>query len=80
MTRLLGRTLGETVEITLDLDPELWPVVVDPAQLDAALANLSTQCARRHAKGGSLIFVTGIASSMQIMRRQRPTSPPATMP
>jgi len=42
ITRLLSRTLGEDVEISLHLSTELWPVVVDPAQLEASLTNLAT--------------------------------------
>ena len=59
ITRLLGRTLGETIEISLDPDPDLWPVVVDPAQFDAALANLATNARDAMPNGGSLIIVTG---------------------
>src|SRR6202034_307620 len=31
--KLLKRVLGEAVEIALELEPEIWPVIVDPAQL-----------------------------------------------
>jgi len=59
ITRLLSRTLSEDIEITLDLDPKLWPVVIDPAQLDAGLTNLATNARDAMPKGGSLIVVTG---------------------
>jgi signal transduction histidine kinase/ActR/RegA family two-component response regulator len=59
ITRLLGRTLGESIEITLDLDPQAWPVVIDAAQLDAALTNLATNARDAMPGGGSLIIVTG---------------------
>jgi two-component system, chemotaxis family, CheB/CheR fusion protein len=58
ITRLLSRTLGEDVEITLDLFPELWPVVVDPAQLEASLTNLATNARDAMPDGGSLMVVT----------------------
>jgi two-component system, cell cycle sensor histidine kinase and response regulator CckA len=32
ITRLLSRTLGEQVEISLDLSSDVWPIIVDPAQ------------------------------------------------
>jgi two-component system CheB/CheR fusion protein len=59
ITRLLGRTLGEDVEIALHLSPELWPVVVDPAQLEASLTNLATNARDAMPDGGRLMVVTG---------------------
>jgi two-component system CheB/CheR fusion protein len=58
ITRLLTRTLGEDVEISLELAPELWPVVVDPAQLEASLTNLATNARDAMPEGGRLIVVT----------------------
>ena len=58
ITRLLRRTLGEDVEISLDLTPELWPVVVDPAQLEASLTNLATNARDAMPDGGRLMIVT----------------------
>jgi PAS domain S-box-containing protein len=58
ITRLLSRTLGEDIEISLDLSPELWPVVVDPAQLEASLTNLATNARDAMPDGGRLIVVT----------------------
>src|SRR6516162_10101189 len=58
ITRLLSRTLGEDVEITLDLSPQLWPVVVDPAQLEASLTNLATNARDAMPDGGSLMVAT----------------------
>jgi PAS domain S-box-containing protein len=57
--RLLERTLGEQVQITLDLNPDTWPVVVDPAQLEASLTNLATNARDAMPGGGRLIIVTG---------------------
>jgi signal transduction histidine kinase len=31
IARLLSRTLGERIEVSLDLAPDLWPIVADPA-------------------------------------------------
>jgi signal transduction histidine kinase len=56
--QMLSRTLGERVEITLDLAADLWPVVVDPAQLAAALTNLATNARDAMPKGGRLTIVT----------------------
>ncbi len=59
ITRLLRRTIGEDVEISLDLAAELGPVVVDPAQLEASLTNLATNARDAMADGGRLMIVTG---------------------
>jgi two-component system CheB/CheR fusion protein len=59
ITRLLRRTIGEDIEISLDLTAELWPVVVDPAQLEASLTNLATNARDAMANGGRLMIATG---------------------
>jgi signal transduction histidine kinase len=56
--RLLVRTLGRRVDMSLDLDPQLSPVMVDPAQLDAALANLATNARDAMPDGGRLHIAT----------------------
>jgi PAS domain S-box-containing protein len=58
VARLLRRTLGEDVEFSLDLAPELGPVVVDPAQLEASLTNLATNARDAMPDGGRLMIVT----------------------
>ncbi|HUZ72989.1 MAG TPA: PAS domain S-box protein [Stellaceae bacterium] len=55
MVKLLERTLGENIEISLDLAADLWPVVVDPAQLEASLINLATNARDAMASGGRLM-------------------------
>jgi nitrogen-specific signal transduction histidine kinase/CheY-like chemotaxis protein len=59
IVKLLERTLGEQIQITLDLNPDTWPVVVDPAQLESALTNLATNARDAMHGGGQLIIVTG---------------------
>ncbi len=58
ITRLLGRTLGEGIEVSLELAPDIWPVVADPAQLEAALTNLATNARDAMPKGGHLTIAT----------------------
>ena len=41
MSDLLDRTLGERIHVKVDLDPDTWPVYVDPHQLENAIVNLS---------------------------------------
>jgi signal transduction histidine kinase len=59
MFKLLTRILGERVRVELELAPAVWPVVADPAQLEAALANLSTNARDAMPRGGRLGVVTG---------------------
>jgi signal transduction histidine kinase len=58
IARLLSRTLGERIEVLLNLAPDLWPVVADPAQLEAALTNLATNARDAMPRGGRLTIVT----------------------
>jgi len=41
MLKMLRRLIGEDIELIWKPGPELWPVKVDPAQVDQILANLS---------------------------------------
>ncbi|MBI3418798.1 MAG: response regulator [Proteobacteria bacterium] len=59
ITKLLSRMLGEDVEISLNLAAEVWPVVVDPAQLEAAITNLATNARDAMLHGGRLTINTG---------------------
>jgi signal transduction histidine kinase len=59
IVKLLERTLGEEIQIALDLNPDVWPVVVDPAQLESSLTNLATNARDAMPGGGQLIIVTG---------------------
>jgi PAS domain S-box-containing protein len=58
ISQLLGRTLGETITLKLDLDPALWPVLVDPAQLEAALVNFATNARDAMPNGGRVDIAT----------------------
>ena len=41
MSDLLDRTLGERVHVEVDLAPDVWPIYVDPHQLENAIVNLA---------------------------------------
>jgi signal transduction histidine kinase/ActR/RegA family two-component response regulator len=59
ITKLLRRTLGENMEISLELGADTWPVVADPIQLDATLTNLAVNARDAMPKGGRLLIATG---------------------
>jgi len=52
--RLLSRTLGENIEIKLDLQENLWPVVADPAQMEASIVNIANNARDAMPQGGTL--------------------------
>jgi PAS domain S-box-containing protein len=56
---VLGRTLGGSIEVTLDLTPHLWPVEVDAAQLETALLNAAFNARDAMPQGGRLTLSTG---------------------
>jgi CheY-like chemotaxis protein len=58
MTDLLHRTLGETVELEGVLTPRLWPVEVDPNQLESAVLNLALNARDAMPEGGKLTIET----------------------
>jgi signal transduction histidine kinase/ActR/RegA family two-component response regulator len=58
ITKLISRTLGERITITLRLDDALWPVLADPGQLEAALVNLAANASDAMPHGGGLTILT----------------------
>ena len=60
--RLLQRTLGENIEIVLELDRAIPQVVVDRVQLETAIANLANNARDAMPGGGRLIVTTRIAT------------------
>ncbi len=58
IAKLLGRILGENIKIFLSLAPDIWQVIIDPVQLDAALTNLATNARDAMPKGGNLMITT----------------------
>lgn len=58
MTNLLARTLGEHIEIVQETEDNIWPAVVDPVQLQTAIANLATNSRDAMPNGGKLVIQT----------------------
>jgi PAS domain S-box-containing protein len=59
ISKLLSRTLGENIEIKLDLEDNTWPVIADPAQLEASLVNIVNNARDSMPRGGVLMIATG---------------------
>jgi PAS domain S-box-containing protein len=52
--RLYGRTLGEDITLDVRLNEALWPVLVDVAQLESAILNLTVNARDAMPRGGTL--------------------------
>ena len=72
---MLRRTLGEQVTVELHPDPGLWPVKVDPAQLDEAILNLAINARDAMPKGGTISIET---HNVRLDRAYTAANPDAT--
>jgi PAS domain S-box-containing protein len=55
---LLRRTLGDDIELSVSEGADIWPVVVDPAQLESGLVNLANNARDAMPDGGMLRIAT----------------------
>jgi PAS domain S-box-containing protein len=55
---LMRRSLRGDIVVSVDLDPDLWPAFVDPAQLEASIINLATNARDAMPAGGRLHITT----------------------
>jgi len=59
MIKMLQRLIGENTQLTLQLANNLWPVKVDPSQIDQILANLCVNARDSIADIGTITIQTG---------------------
>jgi PAS domain S-box-containing protein len=55
---VLSRTLSSPIDVRLELDPDLWPTEVDPAELETALLNAAVNARDAMPDGGRLTITT----------------------
>jgi CheY-like chemotaxis protein len=58
LSNLLGSTLGGSIRIQTDLVQDLWPAMVDPSQIEAAIINLAINARDAMPEGGVLTIAT----------------------
>ena len=70
MNELIRRAVGERVSVKLDLEPQPWPVEVDPNQLENALLNLSVNARDAMPDGGELVISSRNRTDPPVAREQ----------
>lgn len=76
MLSLLATTLGKSVTLKLDLSEHLWPALVDPHQLEAAILNLALNARDAMGGAGTLTLSTGMVNHLE----RRPDLPAELQP
>jgi two-component system cell cycle sensor histidine kinase/response regulator CckA len=74
MDRMLPRLLGEDIEVSLELDPELGSVKADQGQIEQVIMNLAVNARDAMPKGGKLKIQTANVVLDQIYTRNHPGS------
>jgi PAS domain S-box-containing protein len=74
MLPLLHSTIGATVTIKFEPEPELWTAVADPTQLELAILNLAINARDAMPEGGSLKITTTNASRGTPVRPEEPAA------
>lgn len=56
---VLQRIVGEHISLQFELDEDLWPIRMDPAQLEQIMINIASNAGDAMANGGELLIRTG---------------------
>lgn len=59
MLKMLQRLIGENIQLTWNPAPQLWPICIDPSQVDQVLANLCVNARDAITDNGHIIIKTG---------------------
>jgi two-component system, cell cycle sensor histidine kinase and response regulator CckA len=72
MESMLRRLIGEDVDLTSKLDPELGTTKADPGQLEQVVMNLAVNARDAMPRGGKLIIETGNTEMDELFVRRYP--------
>jgi len=73
MHDLLQSTMGGSVQVRTVLQPDLWPALIDPTQIELVILNLAINARDAMAVGGSLTVET---ANVTLGAPDRPEGPP----
>ncbi|MGJ0505826.1 MAG: CHASE3 domain-containing protein [Methylocystis sp.] len=76
MSAILHRTLGARIELATVLARDLWPVKVDPNELESAIVNLAVNARDAMPEGGRLTIETGNAELDEAYADDNPDARP----
>ncbi len=78
MRELLQRTIGENITVTTALATGVWPVLVDPSEIESAVLNLAINARDAMPNGGKLLIQTENVVIAQFEEQARQDLPPGS--
>ena len=78
MRELLQRTIGENITVTTALATGVWPVLVDPSEIESAVLNLAINARDAMPDGGKLLIETENVVIDQVGEQARQDLPPGS--